>query len=166
MIGNDVIDLTTANLESNWQRSGFLNKIFTQQEQVLIDSSNHPNQILWRLWSMKEAAYKIWNRETGIRIYNPKQFECSFDGSVFGKVQYKSSMYYTQTNCEQDKIHTIAVTDFTLFTTVVTLTKNHHIFKKGILPFITDFKTGLDIPVSVSHHGKYWEAVMLDLNHN
>ncbi|MFN7099605.1 MAG: 4'-phosphopantetheinyl transferase superfamily protein [Flavobacterium sp.] len=166
MIGNDVIDLTAANLESNWQRPGFLNKICTQQEQVVIESSKDPNQILWRLWSMKEAAYKIWNRETGIRIYNPKQFECSFDESVFGKVQYKNSTYYTQTNCEQDKIHTIAVTDFTLFTSVVAVARNQNIIKKGIFPYIKDLKMGLDIPVSVSHHGKYWEAVMLDLHHD
>ena len=31
MIGNDVIDLQQSRQESNWQRKGFLEKLFTQQ---------------------------------------------------------------------------------------------------------------------------------------
>ena len=36
MIGNDVVDLELAKKESNWQRRGFLSKIFTKNEQRLI----------------------------------------------------------------------------------------------------------------------------------
>ena len=38
MIGNDVIDLALAKIESNWQRSRFLAKIFTKKEQEIIIS--------------------------------------------------------------------------------------------------------------------------------
>ena len=36
MIGNDIVDLALAQKESNWKRKGFLNKIFTEKEQLLI----------------------------------------------------------------------------------------------------------------------------------
>ena len=76
MIGNDIIDLTLAKLESNWQRKGFLEKLFTTFEQSLICNSENPEQMVWHLWSRKEAAYKIYHRETKIRAFIPMQIEC------------------------------------------------------------------------------------------
>jgi hypothetical protein len=35
--------------------------------------------MVWNLWSRKEAAYKIYNRETGIRGYFPLQIACNYD---------------------------------------------------------------------------------------
>ena len=32
MIGNDIVDLDLARTQSNWQRKGFLDKIFTKKE--------------------------------------------------------------------------------------------------------------------------------------
>ena len=34
MIGNDIIDLALAKKENNWQRKGFLDKLFTPKEQL------------------------------------------------------------------------------------------------------------------------------------
>jgi phosphopantetheinyl transferase (holo-ACP synthase) len=90
MIGNDIVDLELAHKESNWKRNGFLDKIFTQNEQLLILNAKNPEVMVWNLWSRKEAAYKIYNRKTQIREYIPLQLEC-FDGAIiesfiFGKV--------------------------------------------------------------------------------
>jgi hypothetical protein len=38
VIGNDIVDLA-ARKESNWKRPGYLNKIFTTKEQLLISSA-------------------------------------------------------------------------------------------------------------------------------
>ena len=76
MIGNDIIDLALALKESNWKRKGFLDKIFTKNEQLLILNTQNPEVMVWNLWSRKEAAYKIYNRQTGIRGYFPLQLEC------------------------------------------------------------------------------------------
>ena len=35
-IGNDIVDLSLAKIQSNWQRKGFLEKQFTQKEQIEI----------------------------------------------------------------------------------------------------------------------------------
>ena len=36
MIGNDIVDLKLAKNQSNWQRKGFLEKQFTEEEQKTI----------------------------------------------------------------------------------------------------------------------------------
>jgi hypothetical protein len=36
---NDIVDLALARKESNWKRPGYLNKIFTTKEQLLISSA-------------------------------------------------------------------------------------------------------------------------------
>ena len=59
MIGNDIVDLNCANKESNWQRSGFLEKLFTKEEQKWIQKAEHKTLAVWLLWSQKESAYKI-----------------------------------------------------------------------------------------------------------
>jgi phosphopantetheinyl transferase (holo-ACP synthase) len=71
MIGNDIVDLALARKESNWQRKGFLDKIFTKKEQLQIVTAQNPETMVWNLWSRKEAVYKIYNRETGIRAFIP-----------------------------------------------------------------------------------------------
>ena len=35
MIGNDVVDLRRALVESNWKRKGFLTKVFSDSEQQI-----------------------------------------------------------------------------------------------------------------------------------
>ena len=76
MIGNDVIDLFLAAKQSNWKRHGFVNKIFTTHEQSLILKAQNQEEMVWILWSKKEAAYKIYNRQTLVRAYMPLQLKC------------------------------------------------------------------------------------------
>lgn len=76
MIGNDVVDLALAQKQSNWKRPGFLEKTMTGQERAFIANADNPAHWVWLFWSMKETAYKAWNRETGIRAFNPARFDC------------------------------------------------------------------------------------------
>ena len=69
MLGNDIIDLHKVKAETNWQRAGYLTKIFNAEECVQILHAAKPDQMIWLLWSMKEASYKIINRETTERIW-------------------------------------------------------------------------------------------------
>jgi phosphopantetheinyl transferase (holo-ACP synthase) len=110
VIGNDIVDLALARKESNWKRPGYLNKIFTTKEQLLISSAENPNTMVWNLWSRKEAAYKIYNRATGIRGYFPLNLECAYENSTTGSVACKGYTFYTKTVIDAEKIHTIAVT--------------------------------------------------------
>jgi len=88
MIGNDIVDLAEAKQKSNWQRPRFLEKLFTIREQQLIKNSEHSFFMVWRLWSMKEAAYKLYTQIHQSRFYNPKGFECNIKNET-GIVRFK-----------------------------------------------------------------------------
>ncbi len=147
MIGIDLVDLKQANTESNWQRKGYLDKIFTNTEQELIHKHQDPNVMVWLLWSMKEAAYKIWSRTTGQRTYAPTALVCKnikFKESISGIVTNLEQQYFTQSDLTENYICTIAAPE-----------------KAQLLNIRTSLSdTGLkenrsDNPQSISHHGRY-----------
>ena len=161
MIGNDIVDLALARKESDWKRNRFLDKIFTAKEQLLIVDSQNPEIMVWNLWSRKEAAYKIYNRETGIRGYFPLQLECSYENEISGSVSIKGKTYFTKTIISKEFVHTIAVVKKDNFDTVKKLNLNDTIIKSNGIPFIIDEQTKLIKPVSISHHGRFWEGITL-----
>jgi phosphopantetheinyl transferase (holo-ACP synthase) len=165
MIGNDIIDLVLARKESNWKRNGFLDKIFTKKEQLLVLNSENPEVMVWNLWSRKEAAYKIYNRETEIRGYFPLQLECFdleiIDGIAFGKVVIKDFEYFTKTEITAQFIDTIAVKNLMDFN-IVRLSKNRSNIKKSNgIPSYFKIEKLTAKPVSISHHGRFERIITI-----
>jgi phosphopantetheinyl transferase (holo-ACP synthase) len=161
MIGNDIVDLALAQIESNWKRTGFLDKIFTPKEQLLILNAENSEIMIWNLWSRKEAVYKIVNRETGIRSYNPIQFECNYKNINLGFVSYKGKQYYTKTTILNEEIHTIAVTHKSYFEKIIPISSETEIIKKQGIPYRQDLISNQLFPVSISHHGRFKAYVSL-----
>lgn len=103
MIGNDIVDLAQARQESNWRRTGFLDKAFTDYEQQLIQSASDPDRMVWTLWSMKESVYKLIVRETGQRCFALQKLVCQLnnsgaaliEGSVFCQRAYQTTSILT-----------------------------------------------------------------------
>lgn len=113
MIGNDIVDFRFASSQSKWQRSGFLEKLFSENEQNLILNSEFPERRLWLLWAMKEATYKAHQRRFKLpRSFNPKQFNCKIiadaNSLISGKVQIEDFSYHSQTYIGKDYLHCIA----------------------------------------------------------
>ncbi|WP_309612623.1 4'-phosphopantetheinyl transferase superfamily protein [Flavobacterium sp.] len=165
MIGNDVIDLDLARKESNWKRKGFLDKIFTSKEQLLISKSLNPEIMVWNLWSRKEAAYKIYNRQTQMRSYIPLQLEC-FDieekaGILYGKVICYDTIYFTKTIISLECIETIAVLKSSDFDTIQYLNSEVVIIKTNGIPDYYDTKNQVLKSISKSHHGRFEKLVTL-----
>jgi phosphopantetheine--protein transferase-like protein len=106
MIGNDIVDLNT--IKSNWKRPRFLNKVFTENEQHIISVSENQHQTVWLLWSMKEAAYKIYVQQLGKTFFNPKKLVCNLSSSTKGYVSIENTTYYTTAIISKDYIYTIA----------------------------------------------------------
>ncbi|CAN1518817.1 4'-phosphopantetheinyl transferase domain containing protein [Flavobacteriaceae bacterium] len=161
MIGNDIVDLALALKESNWKRKGYLDKIFTENEQLLIIKSDNPENMVWNLWSRKEAAYKIFNRNTGIRIYNPIQFECFETDKSIGKVMCNGVLYYTQTEINLDYIHTVSLLNSTDFESIKLLNRNIEIVKIDGIPFLKEANNKEINPISISNHGNFEKIVSL-----
>lgn len=169
MIGNDVIDLRLADQESNWQRKGYLSKIFTAAEQDMICQASVPSDMVWLFWSCKEAVYKIVNRVSNLRIYNPAKFNCTlFDDDIrtaSGKVFYEGQTYtfisYRNSSC----IHTVAVSrdiflrNLDIYTgnslPMDLFTDNSLVKNQDGIPYLMNCCTYSPTPVSISHHGDY-----------
>ena len=115
MRGNDVIDLDLASRESNWQRRGFLEKVFVGSEQGLILNDDDPSGMVWLLWSMKEAAYKAHQRRFSLTPWlNWKSLTCTLTqrstSAACGTVAVHGYSYTTCSAIFPDHIHSVADT--------------------------------------------------------
>ncbi len=111
MTGNDIVDKFTAAAESNWKRKGFLEKLFTEQEQQLIGEASIPEDMLWRLWTMKESAYKIYTRQFGGRFFAPHKINCTILSNTSGCVTLNTINYQTITRSTKNYIYSMARLD-------------------------------------------------------
>lgn len=150
MTGNDIVDLDLAKTQSNWRRKNYLNKIFTTEEQLLIAAAENPDAMVWLLWSMKESAYKIHNRKTGLRNFAPKGLKCMIHSNTYGEVNIDGDTYFTKSNIQTPFVHTIASAVY----------KHLEEIKISIYAapdHLFDYKS--TNPACVSHHGRYLALV-------
>jgi phosphopantetheinyl transferase (holo-ACP synthase) len=165
MIGNDIIDLMLAAEESHWQRSGLVEKIFTKSEQDMIFQADVPESMVWILWSMKESAYKIYNRLTGQRAYVPQFFECHKPRlkatHLIGKVTTEELLFFTKTFITRDYIETIAVLERQDLKKVVRIDKSMVLKNSDGIPNLLDMRASEYRPVSISHHGRFESVVTI-----
>ncbi len=108
MIGNDIIDKSLAKQSSNWQRRGWLQKTCTDKEVSMILDSQDSFFTAWRIWSMKESAYKIWVQAGASHRLNPIKFETTLVDDCIGRVSIDSKLFQTYTENDTEYISTIA----------------------------------------------------------
>ena len=158
LIGNDIVDLKVAEQESNWKRKGYLHKIFTQEEQLLILSNPDPQVMVWLLWSMKEAAYKIHSCKNGTRSFAPTQLCCEvFNLSLnhsTGLVRMEETVFFTESTLNDQLIHTICASGKDELRQIeVNISKPKDPLNFNYHPLN---------PQCVSHHGAYLALVFLN----
>jgi len=185
MIGNDIVDLEIANVQSDWQRKGFLDKIFTKNEQVMIEGSKNPFQLVWLLWSMKESAYKCHSQKGKTRFFAPKKLECELTSENEGLVLINNECYDTNSRISSNYIltaasnthHAMVEQDFFKLKEITYAASSnavHHKLKKAIsksmkvsidalsikknalgIPKLYQNEKQLQVSFSMSHHGNY-----------
>jgi phosphopantetheinyl transferase (holo-ACP synthase) len=183
MIGNDIVDIVEAKRKSNWERPRFLDKLFTLNEQQLIQDSDNPFLMVWRLWSMKEAAYKLYTQLKPGRFYNPKKFKCEINDReelvsyrgfrcfVKSKITYqyivseaqlfKKEMISECVNLVSNNHKTQS--EFTKEALLTSISKQFNILKPELkivksefgIPTVFRNSEKLNIRISISHHGNY-----------
>jgi len=89
LIGNDLIYLPDWPQRQGLRLKRFRAKVFTAKELSLIEEAEQPYFIEALLWSVKEAAYKVWLKATHRPAYNPKNFEVQTELSPSGGSQAK-----------------------------------------------------------------------------
>lgn len=188
MIGNDIVDLEKAAIESNWRRPRYLDKICATFERQMIIAAQNQSQMLWLMWTMKEAAYKAENRISNARSYAPVRFLCrnilisgkNEDGIIqaSGEVYYQNYTFLTRSLISNRMIHTICCLNEQDFSVLKT---NHlnaslpypHQFNelnpgfrfeknKAGKPAVIHQLTGRSYACSVSHHGNYLAVIYSD----
>ncbi|MBK8600420.1 MAG: 4'-phosphopantetheinyl transferase superfamily protein [Flavobacterium sp.] len=164
MIGNDIIDLERTRIESNWKRKRFLEKLFTENEQKIIFLSENPEVMVWNLWSRKEAAYKIYHRQTKNRVFIPKRIECDKiklqKEHFFGLVTIEGLAYVTRTEVTSGFIYTEATLHSNDFQSIQPI-HSSHIFKDQYGIPHAKFSNN---PVSITHHGAHERRIQLNIN--
>lgn len=179
MTGNDIVDLNFARVPLGERRSRFLNKIFTRAEQEIINSRGCD---IWSLWAMKEAIYKAHHRRFDLpRNFDPKQIEVNIISSSNISIQacglYKGYTYWGNGDLTSEYIHFSAscnplnpiITEvqqsasaiknrfkllvsekMSLNTEEISIVKN-----QNLIPQLFYKNKLLNLPFSLSHHGKY-----------
>lgn len=173
MLGNDLIDLDLALIQSNWKRKGYLARVFNAAEQRTILLSQDPDLMVWLLWSMKEASYKIHNRNSGLRRYEPLAYSCTLemDGELGGEgtVRRGNESFSCRSAVCESMLHTVALCNGAVFAKVKKVfMENHEGYhrtfgsqsglvlskcQKG-LPMVSEPISCSAGPASVSHHGR------------
>ena len=184
MIGNDIVDLSLAEKQSNWRRKGFLDKVYSSNEQAMILEASTPDILVWKLWSMKESAYKARLKVHKRIQLNPKAFECQILSEDKGIVTCGGKIYRTVSEINDDFVHTHAYLegfDTTLSSKVISINQRHFgsrqlynamissvaismscdagdvVIEKNSLGIPELYRMGQKMPqlCSLSHHGRY-----------
>lgn len=173
MIGNDVVDLTAAVGESDWRRKGFLKKVFTHRERQAIFQAENQHQMVWLLWSMKEAAYKARQRTFSLpRLLDWQSLECTVSNlsakKAAGSVKTFHTRFFTTTDLFKNVIHTTAANfpDSTVEKEV--LENSSDASKKALLEFVaTNFSVSVsELSITKNTYGvpaiRYHNRVLFD----
>ena len=179
MLGNDIIDLHYTKLNTDWTRSGWLNKVCTQEEQDDIYKSDNPFLRTWRIWSMKESAYKIAIQKGYRHALNPTKFITSISNDKYGIVHYDNEKIITNTETNKEFIYTIGSEEksdlalaYSGFVTDLDVLKQSLLIRisnsysydhkkleirsnKNRVPAVYYANQPLHFYISMSHHGKY-----------
>lgn len=119
-IGNDIIDWKKAQNQHQKLRIRCLEKLFQAHEIEYIQSAEKPILAFWHLWSVKESAYKAWQRQQNAKpILNAKSFVCQ-NISPHSVLVSKGVFSYT--------VHTIYTSDY-IYSECLSYHKQTKIFK-------------------------------------
>jgi phosphopantetheinyl transferase (holo-ACP synthase) len=177
MLGNDIVDLNHLPDQVRSLSKPYLNKICSDLEIDKILNSENPNLSLWRIWTMKESAYKIAMKLGAKRAFNPKKFEtflvdarsghiCSSYGTLLSETVFDENYIHTvsflakckgyksgQKICadhQSESVRQTIVEDFKMLNPVQ---DKAEIIMKAEIPFLSTDKGLVDI--SLSHHGDF-----------
>lgn len=106
MVGNDIVDLNVAFSNSRWRSARFVDKIFTSVEKKQIEGSADVFKTIWRLWSMKESAYKIYLQQHKSPFFDPKKIQTQILNKTEGVVTIQNYSYVTSTKCASSYMYT------------------------------------------------------------
>ena len=114
MVGNDIVDLRDRDADIETYGPGFDARVFTDLERRALACATDPERERWRMWSAKEASYKLARQVDPTTIFSPCKFEVIIDNDDADSdpratVTHGATFYYVKFDETSDRIHAISV---------------------------------------------------------
>ncbi|MFN2261578.1 MAG: 4'-phosphopantetheinyl transferase superfamily protein [Psychroflexus sp.] len=173
MIGNDIVDLNLARTSSNIFRPRYFDKILNTSELNFIQKSQNKFLCFWRIWTLKETAYKAFQRHFLFDdFYNPSLFSSEIINSELALVSFRnqtleiksetnSSYIYSWTKAENIQENIIGNTKAEVFEKLnkaLNLASFSLKKDKKALPYSEIFHK--KTPISNTHHGQFYAIII------
>ncbi|WP_051201469.1 4'-phosphopantetheinyl transferase superfamily protein [Christiangramia portivictoriae] len=172
IIGNDIIDLKIALAKPRIRNIRFLSKIFSEKEISQLAKQDNPELSIWKIWAMKETAYKAHQRIFQFTArFDPLSYICDLN-----ELHIKKDAAIYDIKIDQDKEHLYAWlatepidhikipyssdywNDFTrqfCHRTGIEL-EDIKIYKNKFgIPELAFNNNSTRLPVSITHHGRF-----------
>ena len=108
MLGNDVIDLGDPETLACALHPRFDARVFTPGEREALARAAQPERLRWRLWALKEAAYKCLKKLAPRTVFSPQRFSVQLAGGRTDGVEHAGRRLRTALWEEGDAIVAIA----------------------------------------------------------
>lgn len=175
IIGNDIIDWQNAKKQLHKLRIRCLEKLFNTSEIHYINNHNLPILAFWHLWSVKESAYKAWQRlENTKSVFNPNAFCCQdiqshlvrvVNGGFSCQVVTVFNSAYIYSQCQSKSLNfKILKSNFEFLNFKNQREKQGwHIQKtSNNIPNLFDPKHNIQKPLSISHDNEFTAVCWVD----
>lgn len=114
LLGNDVVDLKTADARCKSLDTRFLQRVLTPDELQAVLRADNPDTLLWGFWAAKEAAFKALSKTAPEVTSAPRKFPVTFEpygdaGTARGSVITPCGPVRIMISINHDAVHCIAV---------------------------------------------------------
>jgi phosphopantetheinyl transferase (holo-ACP synthase) len=82
-LGNDIVNISIERSKFKHLEQKFMHRVFTTNEQLMIQKSTNPIVTTWMIWAGKEAAFKACQKTNLNLIFSHRKFEIIFDIETF-----------------------------------------------------------------------------------
>ncbi len=108
MVGNDVVDLRSADADPSTLSRRFDERVFCAEERETLGGSAERR---WKLWAAKEAAYKVAVKQDPATIFSPSRFCVRLEKEAeAGVVTWASGIVPVRVRVEDGAVHAVAKT--------------------------------------------------------
>lgn len=104
-IGNDVVDLGDRPRVTPRHRRRFIERVFCEREQALLDAEGAPEGLVWSLFAAKEAAFKVVCKLGPLPVFAHRKFEVQPDLSG---VRYGPWALLLAVDADAERVHALA----------------------------------------------------------
>jgi phosphopantetheine--protein transferase-like protein len=184
-IGNDVVDLDDPESQIEVLHPRWIERVFTEAERRALAASPVRHRLHWALWAAKESGYKALRRLDPEAVFSPRAFEIALEelreesAVCRGEVRHRDGTFALEVRLGSSFVHAIASASGTGGRLVARVERTigdpgaavraatagavaeafdldaADLRVRGRPPVVHQGTAALDVPVSLSHHGRF-----------